>query len=54
MQESLKNLQGRSVTLDVHAVDSDNKEFDVEIQGKTQEQAQKGQGTTAVCWTHIY
>ncbi|MDE7204745.1 MAG: hypothetical protein K2O91_23235 [Lachnospiraceae bacterium] len=31
-QESLKNLQGRSATLDVHAVDSDNKEFDVEIQ----------------------
>ena len=29
-QEPLKNLQGRSATLDVHAVDSDNKEFDVE------------------------
>ena len=33
-QELLKNLQGRSATLDVHAVDSDNKEFDVEIQRK--------------------
>ncbi|MCM1047315.1 MAG: PD-(D/E)XK nuclease family transposase [Clostridiales bacterium] len=33
-QEVLKNLQGRSATLDVHAVDSDNKEFDVEIQRK--------------------
>ncbi len=33
-QEPLKNLQGRSATLDVHAVDSDNKEFDVEIQRK--------------------
>ncbi len=31
-QEPMKNLQGRSATLDVHAVDSDNKEFDVEIQ----------------------
>lgn len=31
-QEVLKNLQGRSAILDVHAVDSDNKEFDVEIQ----------------------
>ena len=31
-QEVLKNLWGRSATLDVHAVDSDNKEFDVEIQ----------------------
>ncbi|MCM1172346.1 MAG: PD-(D/E)XK nuclease family transposase, partial [Clostridium sp.] len=31
-QETLKNLQGRSVTLDVHAVDSAGKEFDVEIQ----------------------
>ena len=33
-QEPLKNLQGRSATLDVHAVDSDNREFDVEIQRK--------------------
>lgn len=31
-QEPLKNLQGRSVILDVHAVDSTRKEFDVEIQ----------------------
>ena len=31
-QELLKNLQGRSAILDVHAVDSANKEFDVEIQ----------------------
>ena len=31
-QEVLKNLWGRSATLDVHAVDSDKKEFDVEIQ----------------------
>ncbi len=31
-QELLKNLQGRSAVLDVHAVDSTNREFDVEIQ----------------------
>ena len=31
-QAPMKNLQGRSATLDVHAVDSSNKEFDVEIQ----------------------
>ncbi len=31
-QEPMKNLQGRSAVLDVHAVDSANKEFDVEIQ----------------------
>lgn len=31
-QESMKNLQGRSAILDVHAVDSTGKEFDVEIQ----------------------
>ena len=31
-QEVLKNLQGRSATLDVHAVDSDHKEMDIEIQ----------------------
>ena len=33
-QESMKNLQGRSAILDVHAVDSTKKEFDVEIQRK--------------------
>ncbi len=32
-QETLKNLQGRSAILDVHAIDSTKKEFDVEIQG---------------------
>lgn len=31
-QKPLKNLQGRSAVLDVHAVDSTKKEFDVEIQ----------------------
>lgn len=31
-QEPMKNLQGRSAILDVHAVDSTNKEFDIEIQ----------------------
>lgn len=31
-QELMKNLQGRSAVLDVHAVDSANQEFDVEIQ----------------------
>lgn len=33
-QEPLKNLQGRSAVLDIHAVDSTDKEFDVEIQRK--------------------
>ena len=33
-QEPLKNLQGRSAVLDVHAADSTDKEFDVEIQKK--------------------
>lgn len=31
-QELLKNLQGRSAILDVHAIDSNKKEFDIEIQ----------------------
>ena len=31
-QELLKNLQGRSAILDVHAIDGAKKEFDVEIQ----------------------
>ena len=33
-QEPMKNLQGRSAILDVHAIDSTDKEFDVEIQRK--------------------
>ena len=33
-QEPLKNLQGRSAVLDVHAIDITDKEFDVEIQRK--------------------
>ena len=33
-QEPMKNLQGRSAILDVHAVDSTKKEFDIEIQRK--------------------
>ncbi len=31
-QEPMKNLRGRSVTLDVHAIDSAKKEYDIEIQ----------------------
>jgi len=31
-QELMKNLQGRSVVLDIHAIDSTKKEFNVEIQ----------------------
>ncbi|MCM1134841.1 MAG: hypothetical protein NC400_04615 [Clostridium sp.] len=38
-QEPMKNLQGRSAVLDVHAIDSLKKEFDVEIQ-----RADKGSG----------
>ena len=32
IQEPMKNLQGRSATLDVHAIDSSKKEYDIEIQ----------------------
>lgn len=32
VQELMKNLHGRSAVLDVHAVDSTDKEFDIEIQ----------------------
>ena len=53
-QEPMKNLQGRSAVLDVHAVDSTNKEFDVEIQRKDAGAGAKRQGIAAVCWTHIY
>ena len=32
VQNHLKNLNGRSVTLDIYAVDSDNKRYNIEIQ----------------------
>ena len=32
VQKFLKNLQGRSICLDAHAVDEDDKEYDVEVQ----------------------
>ena len=32
VQHQLKNLQGRSVTLDIYAVDADNKRYNIEIQ----------------------
>ena len=32
MQEVLKNLRGRSAILDVHAIDTDDKEMNIEIQ----------------------
>lgn len=31
-QKPLKNIQGRSLTLDVHAVDEDRTEYDIEVQ----------------------
>ena len=41
IQEPLKNLQGRSAILDVHAIDITDKEFDVEIQRKDAEAGTK-------------
>lgn len=32
VQHAIKNLQGRSITLDIKAVDSEQKEYDIEIQ----------------------
>ena len=31
-QHELKNLQGRSIRLDIHAIDADGKEYDIEVQ----------------------
>lgn len=41
-QEPMKNLQGRSAVLDVHAVDGTGKEFDVEIQRQMQSRRKEG------------
>lgn len=32
VQHVIKNLQGRSITLDIHATDNEQKEYDIEIQ----------------------
>jgi hypothetical protein len=32
VQHHLKNLNGRSITLDIYAVDADNKRYNIEIQ----------------------
>lgn len=37
-QYSLKNLQGRCVRLDIHAEDSEDKKYNVEVQRQTGEQ----------------
>ncbi len=52
-QELMKNLQGRSAVLDVHAI-APIKNLMWKYRGQTQEQVQKGQGITAVCWTRTY
>ena len=31
-QHELKNLHGRSIRLDIHAIDADGKEYDIEVQ----------------------
>ena len=51
-QESMKNLQGRSAILDVHAVDSANKEFDVEIQ-RSDAGAKRARHNSSLLDTHI-
>ncbi len=53
-QEVMKNLKGRSAILDVRAVDSTAKEYDIEIQRKDAGAGAKRQDITAVFWMHIY
>ena len=50
----MKNLQGRSAILDVHAVDNTGKEFDCEIQRSDKGAGVKGRDITAVCWMRIF
>ncbi len=53
-QEPLKNLQGRSAILDVHAIDSTDKEFDVEIQRKdTGADAKRARHNSSLLDAHI-
>lgn len=50
----IQNLQGRSVRLDVKATDSENKEYDIEVQRADKEQDESVQDTTAVCWMPMH
>ena len=53
-QEELKNLQGRSAILDVHAVGSDNKEFNVEIQRADKgANAKRARHNSSLLYAHI-
>ena len=51
-QYNIKNLQGRSVRLDILAVDQDNRAYNIEVQrsAATEAQAKNVLAITAVCW----
>ena len=53
-QEPMKNLQGRSAILDIHAIDSTKKEFDIEIQRKDAgADAKRARHNSSLLDTHI-
>lgn len=49
-QYSIKNLQGRSVRLDILAVDEQNRAYNIEVNAVTVGQAKNAPATTAACW----
>ena len=52
-QHDLNNIQGRSVRLDILAVDHENRAYNVEVQRSDSEQSQRGRDITAACWMPI-
>ena len=52
-QHDLNNIQGRSVRLDILAVDHENRATMSRFNAVTAEQLQRGQDITAACWMPI-
>lgn len=49
-QYSIKNLQGRSVRLDILAVDEQNRAYNIEVQRSDRGASENAPATTAACW----
>ncbi len=49
-QYSIKNLQGRSVRLDILAVDEQNRAYNIEVQRSDRGASEKRAPTIAACW----
>lgn len=52
-QHDVKNLQGRSIQLDIIAVDGTGRVYNIEIQRSDKESVLRGEGITVVWWMQM-